>query len=132
MLDKGQLNALTEQIISAAIAVHHELGPGMLESAYEACLAYELITRGVSVERQKSLPVVYRGQTLDCGYRLDLLVEGAVVVEVKSVERFERVHAAQLLSHLRFSKCKVGLLINFNVKWLVQDGIRRVVNGFPE
>ncbi len=132
MLDKGQLNALTEQIISAAIAVHHELGPGMLESAYEACLAYELITRGVSVERQKSLPVVYRGQTLDCGYRLDLLVEGAVVVEVKSVERFERVHAAQLLSHLRFSKCKVGLLINFNVKWLVQDGIKRVVNGFPE
>ncbi len=132
MLDKGQLNALTEQIISAAIAIHHELGPGMLESAYEACLAYELITRGVSVERQKSLPVVYRGQTLDCGYRLDLLVEGAVVVEVKSVERFERVHAAQLLSHLRFSKCKVGLLINFNVKWLVQDGIKRVVNGFPE
>ena len=132
MLDKGQLNALTEQIISAAIAIHHELGPGMLESAYEACLAYELITRGVSVERQKSLPVVYRGQTLDCGYRLDLLVERAVVVEVKSVERFERVHAAQLLSHLRFSKCKVGLLINFNVKWLVQDGIKRVVNGFPE
>ena len=132
MLEKDQLNALTEQIISAAIAVHHELGPGMLESAYEACLAYELITRGLSVERQKSLPVVYRGQTLDRGYRLDLLVERAVVVEVKSVERLERVHAAQLLSHLRFSKCKVGLLINFNVKWLVQDGIKRVVNGFPE
>ena len=132
MLEKDQLNALTEEIISAAIAVHHELGPGMLESAYEACLAYELITRGLSIERQKPLPVVYRGQTLDCGYRLDLLVEGVVVVEVKSVERFERVHAAQLLSHLRFSKCKVGLLINFNVKWLVQDGIKRVVNGFPE
>jgi GxxExxY protein len=132
MLGKDQLNALTEEIISAAIAVHHELGPGMLESAYEACLAYELITRGLSVERQRPLPVVYRGQTLDCGYRLDLLVERVVVVEVKSVERFERVHAAQLLSHLRFSKCKVGLLINFNVKWLVQDGIKRVVNGFPE
>jgi GxxExxY protein len=132
MSEKDQLNALTEEIISAAIAVHHELGPGMLESAYEACLAYELIARGKSVERQKPLPVVYRGQTLDCGYRLDLLVNGAVVVEVKSVERFERVHAAQLLSHLRFSKCKVGLLINFNVKWLVQDGIKRVVNGFPE
>ncbi len=132
MLEKDQLNALTEQIISAAIAVHRELGPGMLESAYEACLAYELITRGLSVERQKPLPVVYRGQTLDCGYRLDLFVEGVAVVEVKSVERFERVHAAQLLSHLRFSKCKVGLLINFNVKWLVQDGIRRVVNGFPD
>ncbi len=94
MLEKDRLNALTEKIISAAIAVHHELGPGMLESAYEACLAYELITRELSVERQKSLPVVYRGQTLDCGYRLDLLVESAVVVEVKSVERFERVHAA--------------------------------------
>jgi GxxExxY protein len=132
MLEKDQLNALTEKIISAAIDVHRELGPGMLESAYEACLAYELITRGLSVERQKALPVVYRGQTLDCGYRLDLLVESAVVVEVKSVERFERVHAAQLLSHLRFSKCKVGLLINFNVKWLVEDGIKRVVNGFPE
>jgi GxxExxY protein len=132
MLEKDRLNALTKEIISAAIAVHHELGPGMLESAYEACLTYELITRRLSVERQKPQPVVYRGQTLDCGYRLDLLVEGAVVVEVKSVERFERVHAAQLLSHLRFSKCKVGLLINFNVKWLVQDGIKRVVNGFPE
>jgi GxxExxY protein len=132
MLEKNRLNALTEEIISAAIAVHHELGPGMLESAYEACLTYELITRGLSVERQKPLPVVYRGRTLDCGYRLDLLVEGTVVVEVKSVERFERVHAAQLLSHLRFSKCKVGLLINFNVKWLVQDGVKRVVNGFPE
>jgi GxxExxY protein len=132
MLEKDQLNALTEKIISAAIAVHRELGPGMLESAYEACLAYELITLGLSVERQKALPVVYRGQTLDCGYRLDLLVEGTVVVEVKTVERFERVHAAQLLSHLRFSKCKVGLLINFNVKWLVEDGIKRVVNGFPE
>ena len=131
MLEKDRLNALTEKIISAA-TVHHELGPGMLESAYEACLAYELIARELSVERQKSLPVVYRGQTLDCGDRLDLLVEGAVVVELKSVERFERVHAAQLLSHLRFSKCKVGLLINFNVKWLVQDGIKRVVNGFPE
>jgi GxxExxY protein len=132
MSEKDQLNELTEEIISAAIAVHHELGPGMLESAYEACLAYELIVRGRSVERQKPLPVVYRGLTLDCGYRLDLLVSGVVVVEVKSVERFERVHAAQLLSHLRFSKSKVGLLINFNVKWLVQDGIKRVVNGFPE
>jgi GxxExxY protein len=132
MSEKDQLNTLTEAIISAAIAVHHELGPGMLESAYEACLAYELITRRLSVERQKPLPVVYRGQTLDCGYRLDLLVGDVVVVEVKSVERFERVHAAQLLSHLRFSKCKVGLLINFNVKWLVHDGIKRVVNGFPE
>jgi GxxExxY protein len=93
---------------------------------------YELLDRGFSVERQKALPIGYRGQTLDCGYRLDLLVEGQVVVEINAVERFERVHAAQLLSDLRFSKCKVGLLINFNVKWLTREGIRRVVNGFPE
>jgi GxxExxY protein len=132
MSEKEDLNALTEKIISAAIAVHQALGPGMLESSYEACLTYEVLDRGLSVERQKPLPIVYRGQTLDCGYRLDLLVEGQVVVEIKSIERFERVHAAQLLSHLRFSKCKVGLLINFNVKWLTREGIKRVVNGFPE
>jgi GxxExxY protein len=132
MTEKDQLNSLTEAIIGSAIAVHGELGPGMLESAYEACLAYELLDRKYSIERQKPLPVVYRSQTMDCGYRPDLLVEGKVLVEVKSVERFERVHAAQLLSYLRFSKCKVGLLINFNVKWLIQDGIKRVVNGFPE
>jgi GxxExxY protein len=132
MSEKDRLNELTERIIGAAIAVHRALGPGMLESAYEACLAYELLDNGVDIERQKPLPVVYRGQRLDCGYRLDLLVQDAVVVEVKSMERFERVHSAQLLSYLRFSKCKVGLLINFNVKWLVQDGIKRVVNGFPE
>ena len=132
MDEKNVLNSLTEEIISAAIAVHRELGPGMLESAYEACLMYELLSRGLSVERQKPLPIVYQGQTMDCGYRLDLLVESKVVVEVKSVERFQPVHGAQLLSHLRFSECKVGLLINFNVKWLVKDGIKRIVNGFPE
>ncbi|HLQ44532.1 MAG TPA: GxxExxY protein, partial [Planctomycetaceae bacterium] len=91
---KEHLNTLTEAIISAAIAVHHELGPGMLESAYEACLVYELMDRGFFLERQKPLPLVYRGQILDCGYRVDLLIERLVVVEVKSVERFERVHAA--------------------------------------
>ena len=132
MAEKDDLNALTEKIINAAIAVHQALGPGMLESSYEAYLMYELLDRGLSVERQKPLPIVYRGQTLDCGYRLDLLIGGQVVVEVKSVKRFERVHAAQLLSPLRFSKCKVGLLINFNVKWLTREGIKRVVNGFPE
>src|SRR5438477_2928925 len=130
--DAERLNALTKQIINAAIAVHRELGPGMLESAYEACLMYELLQRKLRVERQKPVPVVYRGQTLDCGYRIDLLVEDEVIVEVKSVEKIERVHSAQLRSHLQFAKCKVGLLINFNVKWLVEDGIKRVVNGFPE
>ena len=132
MSEKERLNTLTEQVIACAIAVHHELGPGMLESAYEACLAYELIDRGLSIDRQKALPGVYRGQILDCGYRVDLVINDAVIVEVKSIERFECVHGAQLLSYLRLSGCTVGLLINFNVKWLVEDGIKRVVNGFPE
>jgi GxxExxY protein len=132
MSEKDRLNALTERIISAAIAVHHELGPGMLESAYEACLAYELIDRGLAIERQKALPLIYKGQTLDCGYRVDLIVEASVIVEVKSIEAFNRVHGGQLVSYLRQSGCKVGLLINFNVKWLVRDGIMRKVNGFPE
>jgi len=129
---KEQLNALTAAIIGAAITVHHELGPGPLESPYEACLAYELLDRGLFVERQKALPLIYRDQTLDCGFRIDLLVERLVVIEVKSIDRFERVHAAQLLSYLRLSGCTVGLLINFNVKWLVEDGIKRIVNGFPD
>src|SRR6266550_3322779 len=93
---KERLNALTQEIIGAAIAVHHELGPGMLETACEACLAYELMDRRLLVERQKSLPLIYRGQVLDCGYRIDLLVENLVIVEVKSIERFERVHGSQL------------------------------------
>jgi GxxExxY protein len=129
---KDRLNALTEQIIGAALAVHRELGPGLLESAYEACLMLELLKRGLRVERQVALPVVYRGQTLDCAYRIDLLVENEVVVEVKSVEKIEPVHPSQLLSYLRLSKRSVGLLINFNVKWLVSDGVKRIVNGFPE
>jgi len=104
----------------------------MLESAYEACLMYELLQRPLRVDRQKPVAVIYKNQTLDCGYRIDLLVENEVIVEVKSIETIERVHAAQLLSHLRFAKCKVGLLINFNVKWLLEQGIKRVVNGFPD
>jgi GxxExxY protein len=103
----------------------------MLESAYETCLFFELTERGLRVDRQKPLPLVYRGRQLDCGYRLDLLVENSVIVEVKAIERLERVHSAQLLSYLRQLKLKLGLLINFNVRWL-QDGIKRVVNGFPE
>jgi GxxExxY protein len=129
---KERLNALTDQIIGGAIAVHREIGPGMLESAYKMCLAHELTTRGLLVEREKALPIVYGDKTMECGYRLDLLVEGLVVVEVKSIERFDRVHVAQLVSYLRLSGCMVGLLINFNVRWLVEDGIRRVVNGFPD
>ena len=128
---KERLNAVTNAIIGAALAVHRELGPGMLESAYDACLSYELLERGFTIERQKPLPLIYKGQTVDCAYRLDLLVEAAVVVEVKAVERLDRVHAAQLLSYLRLSGCRVGLLLNFNVRWLVADGVRRIVNRFP-
>ncbi len=128
---KTELNKITEIIIGAAMAVHRELGPGLLESAYEACLAYELPDRGLSVERQKALPVRYRGVNVDCGYRIDLLVEGKVVVELKAVERLEAIHKAQLLSYLKLSGCKVGLLINFNVK-VLKDGIRRLVNELEE
>jgi GxxExxY protein len=126
------LNALTERIIGAALEVHHELGPGLLESAYDVCLAAELSVRGLSVERQKSLPVIYKDQRLDCGYRLDFVVEGAVVLEIKAVERLERVHSVQLLSYLRFAKCPLGLLFNFHAGFLTRDGLKRVVNGFPE
>jgi GxxExxY protein len=104
----------------------------MLESACEACLTFELTDRGLRVDRQKPLPLVYRGVHLDCGYRIDILVEELVVVEVKSIERLERVHSAQVLSYLRMLKRHVGLVINFNVQWLVRDGVRRIVNDFPE
>jgi GxxExxY protein len=129
--ERDRLNNITERIIAGAIRVHTELGPGMLESAYEACLAFELTDQQLSFERQLGLPLVYRGQKLDCGYRIDLFVEDSVVVEVKAVERIERVHRMQVLSYLRQRDCKVGLLINFNVRRLV-DGITRIVNGFPE
>jgi len=128
---KHNLNEITEAIIGAAIAVHRELGPGLLESAYEACLTYELAERKLKVERQKSLPVTYHGVQLDCGYRIDLLVEEQVVVELKTVERLEPIHEAQLLSYLKLSGCKVGLLINFNVK-VLKNGIRRLVHEFQE
>jgi GxxExxY protein len=124
----GGVNSITERIISSAIAVHKELGPGLLESAYEACLMHELLTNGVSVERQKELPVKYRGVQIDCGYRLDLLVEDQVVVELKSVDRLESIHEAQVLSYLKLSGYQIGLLLNFNVRFL-KDGIRRFVNG---
>ena len=111
--------------------MHNELGPGMLESAYEACLLYELLNQGFLVERQKPVPVIYLGNRLDCGYRIDLLVESALIVEVKAIERLEKLHSAQVRSHLRFSNLKLGLLINFNVP-SIRDGIKRIVNGFPE
>jgi len=105
----------------------------LLEQAYEACLAFELLSKRFRIERQKLLPLAYKGHPLDVGgYRLDLRVEGLVIVEVKAVEKLEPVHSAQLLSYLRFASCRVGLLFDFNVKWLIEDGLKRVVNGFPE
>ena len=130
MNESERLNHITDQVIGAAIEVHRALGPGLLESAYEACLAFELAQRGLKVELQKPLPVVYKEVHLDCGYRLDLLVENAVIVEIKAVESLAPIHQAQLLSYLRLSGCKVGLLINFNVK-VLKDGLRRLVNDFP-
>jgi GxxExxY protein len=126
-----ELNKITEKIINGAISVHKELGPGLLESAYEACLVYELASQNLKVERQKSLPLRYRGIQLDCGYRLDLLIEESIIMEIKAIEKLEPIHEAQLLSYLKLSKCPVGLLINFNVKFL-KDGIRRLVNQFKE
>ena len=125
-----RLNDLTHTIIGAAVAVHRELGPGLLESAYERCLAIELVDRGLKTERQKSLPLVYRGRPVGRGYRADLLVEETVLVEVKSVERLDRIHTAQVLSYLRLSGCRIGLLINFNVRWLTEDGVKRLIQGF--
>jgi len=125
-----KLNQLSEAIIGAAIAVHRELGPGLLESAYEACLEYELLDRGYVVERQKALPVVYRGVNVDCGFRLDLLIESSVIIELKAVERLERVHEAQVISYLKLTGLHLGLLMNFNVTRLV-DGIKRFVRDFP-
>lgn len=128
MTERERLNQLTESIIGAAIQVHRVLGPGLLESAYEACLAFELNKRGLGVEQQKPQPLVYEGVKLDCGYRIDLLVGRSVVVEVKSIDKFAPIHEAQLLSYLKLSGCKVGLLINFNVT-VLKEGIRRFVNG---
>ncbi|MFQ5662590.1 MAG: GxxExxY protein [Terriglobia bacterium] len=117
-------NELTHTIIGAAIEVHKVLGPGLLESAYEECLAGELSLREIRYERQKPLPVVYKDVKLDCGYRLDFLVEGRVVVELKAVEALAPIHDAIVLTYLRLSGCKVGLLINFHVA-VLKNGIRR-------
>ena len=128
MKSKRMINGITEKIIGAALEVHKALGPGLLESAYEACMAAELAIRGLSFDRQKAIPVIYKNVNLDCGYRLDFLVENAVVVEIKAVEEIARVHQAQLLSYLKLSGYKVGLLINFNVK-LLKTGIKRMVHN---
>lgn len=118
--------ALTEQVIGAAMEVHRQLGPGLMESVYQACLAHELYLRSIKSEREKPLPIVYKGAHLDCGYRLDFLVEEKVIVELKAVEQLLPIHEAQLLTYLKITGCKVGLLINFNVP-LLKQGIKRRV-----
>lgn len=128
MNDLQQINKITEIIIGAAIEVHKALGPGLLESAYETCLAFELIERGLKIEQQKALPVVYKDVKLDCGYRLDLLVDEQVIVEIKSTEAIAPIHQAQLLSYLKISGLRVGLLINFNVE-ILKNGIKRIINN---
>ena len=119
-------NDITHAIIGAAMEVHKRLGTGLLESAYEECLLHELRIRKMSVERQKGLPVIYKEVKLDCGYRLDLLVEGRVVVELKSVENLAPIHEAIILTYLRLSGQKTGLVINFNVT-VLKDGVRRFI-----
>ena len=122
---------LTYKIIEAAIKVHRKLGPGLLESAYEACLAYELEAAGLKVERQRAVPLVYESVKLDCGFRADLIVENKVIVEIKAKEAAHPIDDAQLLSHLRLLDLQIGLLINFHVT-VLKDGIRRMVNNYQE
>jgi GxxExxY protein len=124
-----ELNQISGKIIECAIKVHRALGPGMLESAYEACLFYELNKAGLKVQKQVTLPIFYDGVKIDAGYRIDLFVEDEVIVELKAVDKVHPIHNAQLLSYLRLSNKKLGLLINFNVK-LLKDGVERVVNNF--
>ena len=121
-----EINQLTSKILQCAYTVHTALGPGLLESSYEACLFYELQQAGLKVEKQKSLPLVYKEVKLDAGYRIDLMVENRVIIELKSVEALNDVHTAQVLTYLKLSGCKIGLLMNFNVKSLKQ-GIKRLI-----
>jgi GxxExxY protein len=125
------LNHLTSKIIGAGIEVHKTVGPGLLESAYEECLCHELQQRKLKFKRQTPLPIIYKGKKLDCGYRLDVLVEDKVIVELKAVEKIEPIHTAQLLTYLRLSNLEVGLIMNFNSSRM-RDGIVRVVNNYNE
>jgi len=119
-------NALSKLIIGAAIDVHRHLGPGLLESAYEQCLAYEFSLQTIVFDRQKAIPVIYKGTKLDCGFRVDFLVGGLVVVELKAVEVLTAVHSAQVLTYLKLTGCKLGILLNFN-ETRMQTGIKRLV-----
>jgi GxxExxY protein len=119
-----EINQITERIIGCAIEVHRKLGAGLLESAYEACLAFELESAGLDVKRQVAVPVVYKDVKLDCGYRIDLLIENSVIIELKTVDAFIPVHEAQILTYMKFAHKNIGLLINFNVT-VLKNGIKR-------
>jgi GxxExxY protein len=123
-MESREINRLTEQVIGCAIEIHKQLGPGLLESAYETCLEHELKLAGLNVQRQVAVPVVYREIKLDCGYRIDLLVENTVLLELKTVDEFAPVHEAQVLTYMKFAHKEIGLLINFNVT-LLKNGIKR-------
>ena len=125
------INKLSGQIIGAAIEVHTNLGPGLLESAYEECLCHELQLRKIAYERQKPLPISYKGIKLDCGYRLDVVVENLIILELKACEQIEPIHKAQLLTYLKLSGLELGLLLNFHVP-VMKDGIVRLVNHLKE
>ena len=131
MQENDRLDQISRRIIGAAIEVHRHLGPGLLESAYESCLVFELKHLGLRVEEQKPLPVVYKDVRLDCGYRLDLVVEDEIIVEIKAVEKLLPIHEAQLLSYLRLARKRVGLLLNFHVP-VLKNGLKRIVNEFPD
>jgi GxxExxY protein len=125
------INPLSNEIIGAAIEVHRTLGPGLLESAYEMCLAHELVTRGLRFERQRTVPLVYKGETIEVGFRADFVVEKLILLELKAVDRLQPIHIAQVLTYLKLMDLHLGLLINFNTK-ILQSGIRRVVLGLAE
>jgi GxxExxY protein len=120
-------NPISNKIIGAAIEVHKNLGPGLLESTYEHCLAFELSQMGLAIQRQKDLPVIYKGNLIDCGYRLDLLVDNKVIIEIKAEKSLLPIHEAQLMTYLKLTQLKLGLLLNFNVV-LMKNGIKRIVN----
>ncbi len=126
---KMEVNQITGKIIQCAIEVHKNLGPGLLESSYKECLYFELLEAGLQVEKEKALPLVYKDVKLDCGYRIDLLVENKIVVELKAVDALNDIHLAQILTYLKLQKLRFGLLINFNVAKL-KDGIKRVAQGY--
>lgn len=123
--NEQELNALTEKVIGLCIAIHRALGPGLLESVYAACLAFELARAGIAFKKEEPLPVQYEGVRIDCGYRLDFVIEGVLILELKAVEKIERVHHAQVLTYLKLSGLPLALLINFNVLML-KDGITRL------